>query len=100
MLQASVLSVSNISEVCCKCFIQMLQKVDRDVAHVAMVVHACCKPPFSMFHLFFRRMLQMCYLDVAYVFTHMMQIFYLDVAYVYSGLKCFRCFCKCFRRMF
>jgi hypothetical protein len=28
-------------------------KVDRDVAYVAMVVHVCCKRPFSMFYLCF-----------------------------------------------
>jgi hypothetical protein len=28
-------------------------KVDRDVAHVAMVVHVCCNLLFSIFHLFF-----------------------------------------------
>jgi hypothetical protein len=58
-------------------------KVDRDVAHVVMVVHICCKLMFSMFHLFFPT-------DIACVFTHMMmQVFYLDVAYVYNGFKCF-----------
>jgi hypothetical protein len=49
-------------------------KVDQDVA---MVVHVCCKlsPMF--------RMLQVFYLDVAYVFC--------------NGFKCFlSVFCKCF----
>ena len=32
------------------------------------------------------------YLDVAYVFTHMLQVFYLDVAYV---LQWFQVFFKC-----
>ena len=55
----------------------MLQKyVDRDVEYVVMVVHICCKLLFPMFHLFFRRMLQ---------------VFYLDVAYVCNGFKCFSC---------
>ena len=63
-----------------------------------------------MFHLFFRRMLQMYLFDVAYV-SHMLQVFYLDVAkvdldvaYVVMAIhvcfKCFICFldvcCKCF----
>jgi hypothetical protein len=60
------LHVANICFKCFKCFRGMLQvfhtnvvKVDRDVAHVAMVVQVCCKLLFSMFHLFFfRRMLQ------------------------------------------
>ena len=50
MLKALVLNVSSVfSDVCCKCV----------------------------------------YLDAAYVFTHMMQVFYLDVAYVYNGFNCF-----------
>jgi hypothetical protein len=30
-----------------------IAKVDRDVAHVAMIVHVCCKLLFLIFHLFF-----------------------------------------------
>jgi hypothetical protein len=44
-------------------------KVDWDVAYVAIAVHVCCKHLFPMFHLFFRRMLQVLYLDIAYVFN-------------------------------
>jgi hypothetical protein len=52
MLQASILNVSYVfSDVCYKCV----------------------------------------YLDAAYIFTYMMQVFYLDVAYVYNGFKCFLC---------
>jgi hypothetical protein len=43
-------------------------KLDQDVTYVAMVVHVCCKCLFPMFHLFFRRMLQVFYLDVSSVF--------------------------------
>jgi hypothetical protein len=50
-----------IAKVCFKCFIWMLQvfyadvaKVDRDVAHVALVVHICCKRLFPIFQLFFQ----------------------------------------------
>ena len=35
-------------------------KVDRDDAFVAMVLHICCKLLSSMFHSFFRRILQVC----------------------------------------
>ena len=43
-------------------------KIDRDVAHVAMVVHICCKRPFQMFHLLFSDVCcKFAYLDVAYV---------------------------------
>jgi hypothetical protein len=57
-------------------------KVDRDVAYVAMVVHLCCKRLFPMYRLFFRRMLQMRLSECWICFTHMLQMFYLDVAYV------------------
>ena len=45
-----------------KCFRGMLQvmdvaKIDRDVAHVAIVVHVCCKRLFQCFICFFRCML-------------------------------------------
>ena len=59
-----------------------VKQVDRDVAYVAMVVHVCCKRLFSMFHLFFRRMLQVCLSECCICFTHMLQVFCLDVAYV------------------
>jgi hypothetical protein len=44
-------------------------KVDRDVADVAIAIHVCCKRLFKMFHLFFRCILQVFYLDVIDVFT-------------------------------
>jgi hypothetical protein len=65
-------------------------KVDRNVAHVSMTVHICCKLLFSIFHLFFSNVCcKRVYLDIVYVFTYMMQVFYLNVAYVYNGFKCF-----------
>jgi hypothetical protein len=61
-----------------------------DVAYVAMIVHVCYKCMFLMFHLFFFRcMLQVNYLDVAYVHTY--------VASVLSGCcMCLQLFFKCF----
>ena len=59
-----------------------IAKVDRDVIYVAIVVHLCWKGLFPMFHLFFRRMLQVCLSGCCICFTHMLQLFYLDVAYV------------------
>jgi hypothetical protein len=50
-------------------------KVDQDVAIVA---HVCCKRLFPMFHLFFRRMLQVCVI-------RMLHMFYTYVASVLSG---------------
>jgi hypothetical protein len=44
-------------------------KVGQDVAYVAMFVHVCCKLLFSMFHLFFRCMLQVC-LSKCYINFH------------------------------
>ena len=67
-------------------------KVDRNGAYAAMAIHACCKSLFQKFRLFL---------------GHILQVFYLDVAYV-SHICC-KCFiwilhtlataCKCFRRM-
>ena len=78
-------------------------KVDRDVAYIAMVVHGCCKLLFSMFYLFFRRMLQVCLSECCICFTHMLQVFYLmlnmfamvsSVLGVFASVldACFKCF--------
>jgi hypothetical protein len=63
-------------------------------------VHVCCKRLFLMFHLFFRCMLQVCLSGCCICFTHMLQLFYLDVAYVlqlfssvfHVSYVCFKCF--------
>jgi hypothetical protein len=75
--------VANVSFKCFRYFKGMLQmfhmdvaKVNRDIAHVIMVVYLCFKCMFC-----FRRMLQVFYLDVAKVD--------LNVTYI---CKCFRCF--------
>jgi hypothetical protein len=88
--QGDIVLKTYVASVCFKCFIcfrGMLQlfygdvaKVDQDVAHVWMGVHVYCKLLFPMFHLFF--MLQMCLFEYCICFTHMLQVFYLDVAYV------------------
>jgi hypothetical protein len=68
-------------------------KADRDVAYVPMVVHVCCKCLFPIFHLFLTCMLQVCLSGCCTCFTHMLQVFYLDVAYVCNGFQVFfRCF--------
>jgi hypothetical protein len=84
MLQAYVSSVLGFSHACCKVFHVDVAKVDRDAAYVAMVVHICCKQLFQMFHLFFRRMLQMCLFGCCICFTHMLEVFYLAVAYAFK----------------
>jgi hypothetical protein len=83
------LYVASVYFKCFRCFRGMLQVfymgiaiVDRDVAHVAIVVYICCKRLFQLFHLFFICMLHMCLFRCYICFTHMLQVFYLDVAYV------------------
>jgi hypothetical protein len=71
--------------VCFRCMLQVFHmdvvKVDRDVAYVAMAIHACYKRLFQMFHLFLRHMLQAFYLDVANVLS--------DVVCVCNGFQVF-----------
>ena len=59
-----------------------VEKVERDVAYVVMTIHVCCKRLFQMFHLFFKRMLQLCLSGCYICFTHMLQVFYLNIAYI------------------
>jgi hypothetical protein len=75
------------------CFIGTLQlfhadvaKVDQDVAYVAMVVHVCCKGLSPMFHLCFIWMLQVYYLDIAYVFAIIFKCFPGDFLQVFLKL--------------
>jgi hypothetical protein len=89
---------------CFRCFIGMLEvfhmdvtKVDQNVAYVSMVVHVCYKLLFLMFHLFFQTMLQVCLFRCCICFTGMLQVFYLDVAYVLQWIfMCFRVFLQVF----
>ena len=60
-----------------------VEKVDRDVAYVAMAIHVCCKRLFQMFHLFFQ-------MYVAYVFIWLLHMFHTYVANVLS--RCCICF--------
>jgi hypothetical protein len=75
-------------------------KVDQDVAYVVISVHVRCKCMFQIFHLFFRRMLQVCLsgcckclsgycISFAMTFQMFSGVFasVLDVCY-----KCFSCF--------
>ena len=57
-------------------------KVDRDDAFIAIVLHVRCKLLFLMFHLFFRRLLQVCLSRCCICFRTYIASFYLDVAYV------------------
>jgi hypothetical protein len=49
----------------------MLQKVDREVTYVAVVVHMCCKRMFLMFHLFF---LNICCKSFIWMFVYVSHI--------------------------
>jgi hypothetical protein len=60
---------------CCKRMFQVFQMLQ-------WFVHVCCKCLFTMFHMFFGRMLQVCLSRCCMCFIHMLQVFYLDVAYV------------------
>jgi hypothetical protein len=80
-------------------------KVDQDVAHVAIVVHICCKLMFPPFHLFFPDVRCKCvYLDVAYVshiyckcFIYMLHMFHIYIVNVLSTCCiCFTMAFKCF----
>jgi hypothetical protein len=53
-----------------------VEKVDQDVAYVAMVVHVCCKRLFQMFYLFF------FWTYVASVFIWMLHMFHTYIASV------------------
>jgi hypothetical protein len=78
-------------------------KIDRDVAHVAMVVHICCKCLVQMFHLLFQAY-------VANVLIWMLHIFHIYVARVCSNCFAISVLCcnkyfhvvsyKCFMWMF
>jgi hypothetical protein len=72
MLQKYILIVLDFSEVCAV-FHMDDAKIDRDVAHVVMVVHVCGKRPFQMFHLLFQTY-------VASVLIWMLRMFHTYVA--------------------
>jgi hypothetical protein len=78
-------------------------KVDRNVAHVAiMVVHICCKLLLPMFYLFFPDICcKYVYLDVSYVSHICCKCFSWMLRMFYNGSQVFfMCFCKCFRCIF
>jgi hypothetical protein len=60
MLQVYVSSISDVSSRCCMYFIWMLLNLDRDVAHIVMAIHVCCKCMFQMFLVVFIGTLQVC----------------------------------------
>jgi hypothetical protein len=84
---------SNVSKVCCKCFIWILYMLQWLYTYVTSVYSKC-------FICFFKRKLQVCLSGCCIYFTHMLQVFYLDVTYACNGFQVFfMCFCKYFKRM-
>jgi hypothetical protein len=76
-------------------------KVDRDVAHVVVVIHVRCKHLFQMVHMFFQM-----YVACVFLWLHM---FHTYVAIVLCGCciyfamtfsSVFMCFFKCFGLIF
>jgi hypothetical protein len=59
-----------LSHICCMCFIWIL--------HMFANVFKC----FHVFFKYFKSMLQVCVSNVSIVFRHILQVFYLNVAYV------------------
>jgi hypothetical protein len=89
MLQVYISNILDVFKGMLQVFHMDVAKVDWVVAYVKMVVHVCCKLLFLMFHLFFRRMLQVCLYKCCICFTHMLQVFYLDVAYLLQWFEVF-----------
>jgi hypothetical protein len=63
-----------------------------------MVVQ-CCKHLFKIFYLFSNVCCKCVYLDIAYIcLTYMLQVFYLNVAYIFQWFfKCFQVFLQVFQ---
>jgi hypothetical protein len=104
MLQAYVLIVSDVSEVCCKCFI-WFAKVDRDVAHIARVYSKCficfglcCSKCFHVvsckWFMWMLHMLQLLYTYIVSALFQMFQTLHTYVAHILPGC------CICFTYMF
>jgi hypothetical protein len=73
-------------------FYMDVAKVDRDVAHVATVIHVCCKRLFQRFHLFFSNICCKCvYLDVAYVSHISCKCIFFSMLHIFCNgfFKCF-----------
>jgi hypothetical protein len=56
-------------------------KVDWDVTHIAMAIHVCCMGMFQMFQLFQKHVVSVRFNCFNY-FRCMLQVFYLNIAYV------------------
>ena len=96
-----VLVVSDVSEICCKCFIWILQRYIQ-MLHMLQWLYTYVAIVCSKCFICFRRILQVFYLDVAY--TCMLQVYvlnisvilnlcckyiYLNIAYVAMATQCY-----------
>jgi hypothetical protein len=72
--------VASLRFKCFRCFIRMLQVFYMDVAKVSGCCICCKLLLFPTFHLFSKRMLQVCLFRCCICFTHLLQVFYLGVA--------------------
>jgi hypothetical protein len=89
ILQASISSLSNVSEVCCKCFIRMLQK-QIGMLHMLQWLYTYAANSCSQcFIYFFLHILQVCLFGCCICFHTYNASVLLDVAHVYNGCKCF-----------
>jgi hypothetical protein len=76
MLQVYISNVSEVFRGMFQVFHTDIAKVGRDVAYI------CCKRLSPMFHLFFRHMLQVCFIRMLHMFHIFVASVYLDVAFV------------------
>jgi hypothetical protein len=110
-MKAYVSSVSDVSEICCNCFIWMLQVFERFVQNissipdicckrsnldVAYVLHICCNYMFQIFQSYVA--ISVFMLQVASVlsgccicFIHILQLYVLDVLFI-SYIRCIQVF--------
>ena len=82
MLQAYVSSISDVSSGMLHAFHLDVAKVDRNVAHVAMAIHVCCECICSKCFSCFSETCCKCMFQMFQLFQNMLQVFYLNVAYV------------------
>jgi hypothetical protein len=84
LLKAYVSSVSNVSELCYKCFRWMLQSRSGCCICYNGCTRMLQRSITNVSSVFSGRMLQMCLSGYCICFTHTLHVFYLDVAYVYN----------------
>jgi hypothetical protein len=65
-------------------------KVDRDVHMLQCCTLMLQRSITNVSSVFLGHMLEVCLSECCICFTHMLQVFYLDVAYVCNDFKCFQ----------